>query len=297
MTDSVSDPRIIDAMRRMAALVRSRQQSAHVGLFDHVGGFIREKGAQAAIERREKVRTLLLPSALEPLSLGWSPLRLLGRQHDEPSWTQWLAHVLGLRNLAGELTWEALCLTAAQAARAQPPQESTQTACAEHWTRAAKSKPEIEPERYIGNGFLDIWATAPEFCIVVENKLWATWHDHPTGQSQASRYGDYAARVAAQSGQWVGLLLLSVRPPEPEELRDGWVFTTWMAFGQELRRQLRKHITPTDSPTRLFELLPVALTLESIERDLLGFRYSNEALSYRDLDDLDRLARYLEGPS
>jgi hypothetical protein len=240
----------------------------------------------------------MLPGMTDPLLLTWDPLGALGNHHDERSWTQWLAGLL-VDPTCGMKAWSALCTAVASAGAYAPDAyvgRGRVLATSDDWLQAARYRPRVFVEELTGDGgFVDLRVRAGGLSFVLENKLWEPWHDRAE-KRQHLTCSDWA-RDSAGAGERVGLVFLSVY--EATETYPGWVFVTWRDFSRELRRILRRSSGDERQGAELLSVAPIAFTVASIEKHLLGMKASaldgvSSRSEIRDLMNLAEILKYLE---
>jgi hypothetical protein len=240
----------------------------------------------------------MLPRTTDPLLLTWDPLGTLGRHHDERSWTQWLGGLFADLQ-CGIPAWSALCKAVANAGAYAPTEYADggrDLATPDDWLRAAQHRPQVFVEELTGDGgFVDLRIRVGGLSVVVENKHWEPWHDRAE-KRQHLTCSDWARENAAV-GERVGLVFLSVYAAT--ETCPGWAFVTWRDLARELRRILR-HADSDERPTvEHLSAAPIAFTVASIEKHLLGLKASalaggSSRSEIRDLMNLAEILKYLE---
>jgi hypothetical protein len=176
------------------------------------------------------------------------------------------------------------------------------------WRRASELHPTIggvHPEyAYPGKGIVDLLIETPDSVTVLENKLWEDWHDWSDESRQADRYRAIATQLATQRKKVSRLLLLSARedleyvealsPNELQVPRD-YVWISYTHLARALRWEIREKSIASE---RILEFWPALLTVNAIERCILGLRkVPPEKAGWRDLSQLTRALLLVPGSS
>lgn len=279
--------------------VADNVRRAEISACHDVAGVVRLHGADAVASLRVRFDTLKM-RPVEPLELGWQPLAMLGRGQHEPSWTQWLTSLLRL-GVAGDIAWRALVTVIRTAVETSNDPLVERSALLAALQKAAATMPRSEDvrveDRTSDGGSVDLVLKHPDVLVVVENKLWAEWHDRP-GNPQDVSYRAWANQI--RGGRAVALVYLSAYDADEDVRRgrDGWLFVTWEHLGIALRRLLSENISENSVTLEHFAgLMPAFLTVAAIERDLYGLRRPKppeNGETWEDLADVTRVVRYLE---
>ena len=224
--------------------------------------------AATARQRLEAAREHDRIEVLEPHTLPWDPFELFGNQYRETAWTQWLASCLRAEHGAtlAHVTWRALCECVMNAVH-PPTEDDEQIATVADWQTARTVLPRrVIDELREPEGQPDIVVYAAPFVAVLENKLWASWHDRGA-HTQASSYERLAQRLAKTQSTKRALVLLTCRPqmraPAP------WVVITYAMLASRLRREVRDALGSDSSVPEIAQMMPALLTVRAIERHLL----------------------------
>jgi hypothetical protein len=262
-----------------------------------VAKIVRKKGKEE-VERLRRGFQDLKSKGLEPLEVGWNPLKMLNCSHDEPAWTQWFAAVLQTP-VSCDVTWRALLSVAgAAAAKAEPDQFLQKEALLGALQKARQeaqyaSSRRIVPEALTTDGgHIDIFIESTDLVVGIENKLWAGWHDRP-GNPQDMSYLRWLKKIAGKRQAVSIFLSIYAVTKETEEYRKEWLFVTWGELAIALRREIGwKSI---DGPPNI-DLLPAVLTISAIEQNLLMLHAprANDTGHWSELENMTKVVRHLE---
>lgn len=255
----------------------------------------------AAVEMADRLRETLAADrrALEvvpvdPARIGWSPFVFFESEDQETRWTQWLAAVLRPKNgtRVALAAWRGLCAAIAEACDSTPPAGGD--ASADAWRRVGAELPtSVMHEEVFEDGRLDLVIRAPGFVSIIENKLWADWHDSPK-RLQSDAYARRGEAIRAEErADSLGLVLLTCR--REMDRRERWVRLTYARLARHLRRaaqELARGASPTDSQSWI-ELAPLLLTIRDIEHHLLGVAWDRTAPNGSAFTEVQRLQQVL----
>ena len=243
-----------------------------VGTLDKLAAFVRASAVELADRLRESLaedRRLHAVNPVDPSRIEWSPFRFFEAEHLETRWTQWLAALLRPENgtLVATTAWKGLCAAIASACETTPPADGHATA--DDWRAAAKNLPtSVSHEESFWDGRLDLVVRSPSLVAVIENKLWAEWHDSPK-RLQSDAYAEQGEVIrGAEQAERLGLVLLTCR--REMDRRDRWVRVTYARLTRHLRLAAQRAARDATDPAAWLELAPLLLTIRDIEQHLLG---------------------------
>jgi len=281
---------VVNSIKKVA-IAAALKDSNIPGLIKTIAKVVKQSYKPALKTVNDGIKDLIKLYGLkeaDPLMQNFNFILFSDYDYYEPKWTKWLANCLKDQK-CGPLFWEALCLAIKDTIDTMKSEKvclNKESKFAINWGSIATSRPapkHIKPEADIkGVGRLDIEIdAAPQYYIIIENKI-----DAPT-TDQLKRY----KRQAKAKRCKYGLILLS--RSERGETEKGWINITYRNLSVNLRKLLyqelraRRHFRYD-----VLHMVPVLSTINSIEKDLLKYRYDPNVCG--ELYERQEILKYLK---
>lgn len=259
--------RVVEVVRGAEARQRERSSTA----IATTAALVRSRAPELVIEARaaqECEREQARIDPVDPDALEWDPFELFGNQSREPAWTQWLAACLRAEHgsALAKLMWRSICDAVVRADH--PVDVDDVVATVADWQHV-RDAPPVRVLDEVGDpeGRPDTIVYTERFVLVLENKLYARWHDRSDGL-QATSYEALGRRRAHAARTNVALVLLTCREKMPAP--PPWIVITYERLAVLLRVHLREALSAGSSAIELARLLPALVTVRAIERHLVG---------------------------
>lgn len=256
---AASTQRRIESMTAVSDIVRSQRRR-----------LLEQMSVMAALAREVRMRTLPVleersrglkagpqVTPVDPSELVTTALHILDYHEGEIRWTRWLRGILAgnggarSRDIVYAAIRDAVLEANPSHADALPSDPSSFT----------QVRAEV---RFESGSQIDLVMCAERTLIVLENKLFADWHDG-VGTKQAESYQADGEKERARRGLDNAVYVLLTAGVEIEA-PDAWTKILYEDVARHLRRRLAASLQPTSLHRELLEFMPALEFVMEIER-------------------------------